>query len=81
MSSEIKNKNYFRVHHKNMRKHNPHFKPMFSNISLQFVTSNQISSYRKLSLPHTSSIYLFFLRLKMQRKLKLTKAYLKRNGP
>ena len=61
---------------------------MFLTINLHFVTSNQISAYRKLNLPLTSSIYLAFLNPERQRKLKQTKVYhaffllcRKRNNP
>ena len=42
-------------------------------INLQFPISSQISNYRKLNLPLTSSIYLVFLPLEMQKRLKQTK--------
>ena len=48
---------------------------MFFTINLHFVRSNQIPTYRKLNLPVTSSIYLVFLPLEMQRKLNHTKVY------
>ena len=50
-------------------------KLLFFTINLHFVTSNQISTYRKLNLPLTSSIYFVFLPLEMQKRLELTKAY------
>ena len=50
-------------------------KPMFVTINLHFVKSNQISTYRKLNLPPTSSIYFFFLPLEMQKRLEQAKAY------
>ena len=37
--------------------------------------SNQISTYRKLNLPLPRSIYLVFLPLEMQRRLKQSKVY------
>ena len=50
--------------------------------------SNQLSTYRTLNLPLTSSIYLVFLSLEMQRRPKQAKVYhtsfllcLERNGP
>ena len=43
-------------------------KLLFFTINLHFVTSNQISTYRKLNLPLTSSIYFVFLPLEMQKK-------------
>ena len=46
---------------------------LFFTINLHFVTSNQISTYRKLNLPLTSSIYFVFLPLEMQKRLKQTK--------
>ena len=48
-------------------------KLLFFTINLSFVTSNQISTYRKLNLPLTSSIYFVFLPLEMQKRLKQTK--------
>ena len=46
---------------------------LFSTINLHFVTSNQISTYRKLNLPLTSSNNFVFLPLEMQKRLKHTK--------
>ena len=43
-------------------------KLLFSIINLHSVTSNQISTYRKLNLSLTSSIYFVFLPLEMQKK-------------
>ena len=40
-----------------------------------FVTSSQISTYRKLNLPLTSSIYFVFFPLEMQKRLKQTQVY------
>ena len=48
---------------------------LFFTINLHFVTSNQIPIYRKPNLPLTSSIYLVFLPLEMQGRLKQTKVY------
>ena len=48
-------------------------KLLFFTINLHFVTSNQISTYRKLNLPLISSIYFVFLPLEMQKRLKQTK--------
>ena len=48
-------------------------KLLFFTINLSFVTSNQISTDRKLNLPLTSSIYFVFLHLEMQKRLKQTK--------
>ena len=42
---------------------------------MHFITSKQIYSYRKLNLLLTNSIYIVFLPLEMQRKLKQTKVY------
>ena len=42
-------------------------KLLFFIINLHSVTSNQISTYRKLNLPLTSSIYFVFLTLEMQK--------------
>ena len=58
-SYEIINDSYFCVHHKNRRKHNQHFRLLFLTINLRFVTSNQISTYRKLFFSHKQ--YLFSL--------------------
>ena len=65
-----------------MRKHSQHFKLVFFTINLHFVTSDQVSKYRKLTLPLTSIIYLFDSPLEMH-KLKLidTLLFLKRNDP
>ena len=49
-------------------------KLLFFTINLQFVTSNQISTYRKLNLPLTGSIYLVFFPLQIQKKLNQIKA-------
>ena len=51
--------NYFCVCHKNRRKHNQHVQLLFLKINLHFVTSNQISTYRKLNLSLINGIYLF----------------------
>ena len=48
-------------------------KLLFFTINLHFVTSNQLSTCRKLNLPHTCSIYFVFLPLEMQKRLKQTK--------
>ena len=50
-------------------------KLMFFTINLYVVTSNQISTYRKLNLPLTSSIYFVFLPLEIQNRLEQTKVY------
>ena len=50
-------------------------KLLFFTIKLHFVTLNQMSTYRKLNLLLTSSIYLVLLPLEMQRRLKQTKIY------
>ena len=50
-------------------------KLLFFIINLRFVTSNQLSADRKLNLPLTSSVYLFFFPLEMQKRLKQTKVY------
>ena len=47
-------------------------KLLFFTINLHFITSNQISTYRKINLPLTSSIYFVFLPLEMQKRLKQT---------
>ena len=63
-------------------------KLLFFIINLHSVTSNQISTYRKLNLPLTSSIYFDFLPLEMQKKTRTDKIIpqicllcLKRNDP
>ena len=63
-------------------------KLMFSVINLHSVTSNQISTYRDLNLPLTSSIYFVFLPLEMQKKTRTDQSIprvfllcLKRNDP
>ena len=48
-------------------------KLLFFTIHLHFITSNQISTYRKLNLPLSSSIFFVFLPLEMQKRLKQTK--------
>ena len=48
-------------------------KLLFFTLNLNFAGSNQISTYRKLHLPLTSSIYFVFLPLEMQKRLKQTK--------
>ena len=48
-------------------------KQLFFTINLHFVTSNQISTYRKLNLPLSSSIYFVSLPLEMQKRLQQTK--------
>ena len=50
-------------------------KLLLFTINLHFVTSNQISAYRKLNFPLTSSICFVFLPLEMQKRLKQTKVY------
>ena len=62
------NENYFCVRHENSRKHNQHFELLLFTTNLHFVTSSQISIYRKLNLLLISNIYLLFLPLEMQRK-------------
>ena len=47
-------------------------KLLFFKINLHFVTSNQISTFRKLNLILSSSIYFVFLPLEMQKRLKQT---------
>ena len=48
-------------------------KLLFFTINSHFLTSNEISTYRKLNLSLTSSIYFVFLPLEMQKRLKQTK--------
>ena len=48
-------------------------KLQFFTINLHFVTSNQISTFRKLNFPLSSSIYFVFLPLEMQKRFKQTK--------
>ena len=50
-------------------------KLMFFAINLHFVKSSPISTYRKLNLPPTSSIYFVFLSLEMQKRLEQAKVY------
>ena len=47
-------------------------KLLFFTIHLHFITSNQTSTYRKLNLPLSSSIFFAFLPLEMQNRLKQT---------
>ena len=63
-------------------------KLLFFIINLHSVTSNQISTYRKLNLPLTSSIYFIFLPLEMRKKTRTDQSiprifllYLKRKDP
>ena len=67
------NKSYFCVRHKNRPKRNQHFKTAVFHNKFTFVTSNQISTFRKLNLPLSSSIYFVFLPVGMQKRLKQTK--------
>ena len=50
-------------------------KLLFFLINLHFVLLNQISPYRKLNFPLTSSIYFAFLPPEMQKRLQQTKVY------
>ena len=50
-------------------------KLLFFTINLHFFTSNQISTYRKLNLLLTSSIYFVFLPPEMQKRLEQTEVY------
>ena len=50
-------------------------KLLFFTMNLHFVTSNQISTFRKLNLPLSSSISFVFLPLKKQKRLKQTKVF------
>ena len=52
-----------------------HFKLLFFTMNLHFVTLIQMPTYRKTNLLFISGIYLVFLPLKMQGKLKQTKVY------
>ena len=78
-------RNYFCVRHRNRWKHNQHSKMLFFKTNLHFVTSNHISTYRKLNLLLASSAYLVFLPLEMQRRLQsipqVLLICLKRNDP
>ena len=63
-------------------------KLLFFTINLHSVTSNQISTYRKLNLPLTSSIYFVLLPLEIQKKTRTDQSIpricllcLKRNDP
>ena len=66
---------YFCVRHISRQKQSQHFKLLFFTTNLHFLTSKQISTYRKPHLPPTSRIYLVFLPLEMQGRLKHTKVY------
>ena len=44
-------------------------------MNLHFVTSNQLSTFRKLNLPLISSVYFAFFPLEMQKRLEQTKVY------
>ena len=61
---------YFYVLYKNRWKHSQHFKLLFFTINLHLMTLDQIYTYRKLTVPLTNIIYLVFLPLEIQRKLK-----------
>ena len=50
-------------------------KETYFTVNIEFVTSNQIPTYRKSNLPLTSSIYLVFFPLEMQGTLIQTKVY------
>ena len=50
-------------------------KLLFFLINLHFVLLNQISPYRKLNLPLTSSVYFVFLPLEIQKRLQQTNVY------
>ena len=65
--------NYYCVRHKNRRKHNQHFKPLFFQAYLHFGTSNLLSTYRKTSLIRIISIHLVLLSLEIQRRVIQTK--------
>ena len=52
----------------NKRKHNLHFKLLFFTINLHFLRPNEISSYRKLNLTLTTSIYLVFFTFRSAKK-------------
>ena len=49
-------------------------KLLFFTINLHLVTSNQISTFRKLNLPLSSSIYFVFFPLEMQKKSQADKS-------
>ena len=50
-------------------------KLLFFLINLHFVLLNQISPYRKLNLPLTSSVYFVFLPLEIQKRLQQANVY------
>ena len=50
-------------------------KLLFFTVNLLFVTSAQISTYRKVNLSLTGSTYFVFLPLGMQKRLEQTKVY------
>ena len=56
-----------------MRKHSQQFKLVFFTINLHFITSDQVSKYRKLTLPLTGIIYLFDSLRNAQKRFKQTK--------
>ena len=62
------NKSYVSVRHKNRRQHNEHFKTDVFPDKFTLCQIKQISKYRKLNLPFTSSIYVVILPLEMQKK-------------
>ena len=67
--------------HKSRRKHNEHFKLLFFTINLPFVTSDQLSTHRKLTLSLTGSIYLTNKTQADQNRPLVLLIYLKRNNP
>ena len=50
-------------------------KLLFFTINLHFVTSNQLSTYRKLNFPFIKSVYFAFFPQEMQKRLEQTKVY------
>ena len=69
------NKSYVSVRHQNRRQHNEHFKTDVFPDKFTLCQIKQISKYRKLNLPFTSSIYVVILPLEMQKRLELTKPH------
>ena len=51
-------------------------KLLFFTTNLHSVTSSQISTYKKINLPLTTTVYLVYLPLDVNNRLKQTKVYL-----
>ena len=74
---ELRNykRKFFCVCYKTRRQHNQHFKTaVFHNkFAFRHIKIHHISTYRKLNLPITGSIYFVFLPIETQKRLKQTK--------